>query len=218
MHKEKKTENNTSPHPKSLSGLNSLNNYRLTTRGIGQSTLAATAATAAWGWVAAPNTHATVNTFTFSSPPAANSWTRSAGPTTLSGPLGSLWRGANKFVKVRVTAQGAGLDYVGATVSQSVRIGTGAAFPSMTQVDSVGAAAIFPLRVTDGVDNFFGWLRTTGGATRTVGFSDQPNQSVLAGTTIEVAAVPEPTTALPLLLLGASGLALHRKRKAKTTS
>ena len=193
-----------------------LKNY---SRGAGQvSRGMAAAAAASWSLVAVQSSEAVVNTFTFSSPPIANSWTRSAGPTNFSGAFDSLWRGGNQFIKVRVIAQGAGLDYVGATVALSAPIGTGAAFPTMTDVTSVGAAAIFPLRVNNGTDNFFGWLRTTGGSTRTVGFSDVPNRGVFAGTTTEFNIVPEPTTALPLLLLGATGVALNRRRRAAQAS
>ena len=86
-----------------------------------------------------------------------------------------------------------------------------------------GSGTIFPLRYQSGGNNFFGWVRLenagktagTGTTVITYGFSDQPNLGVLAGTTLEdgAAAVPEPATALPLLLLGAAGVALNRKRK-----
>ena len=180
---------------------------------LGAGTLAATAA-AAWSLSQPQVAEAVVNTFTFSSPPVANSWNRTTGPTVASGTLGSNWRGKNSFVKVRVQAQGARLDYVGSTVAQSAVINTFNNYPNATDVTSTGAAALFPLRVSNGTVSYFGWLRITGGATRTVGFSDQPRMGVLAGTTTELAVVPEPTTALPLLLLGAAGLIANRRRRA----
>ena len=58
----------------------------------------------AWTFAATPSAQAVVNTFTFPSPPGANSWDRLGGPVLSTGPDGSLFRGNNLFVKVRVDA------------------------------------------------------------------------------------------------------------------
>ena len=117
---------------------------------------------------------------------------------------------------------GGGAALLGPVVAQSASISTGMNYPNQTFMlgSSLPVNTLIALRLNAPGGNYFGWARLPdpllGNGVYTFGFSDRVGVPVLAGTTTEVlAAVPEPTTALPLLLLGASGVALHRRRKQR---
>ena len=117
---------------------------------------------------------------------------------------------------------GGGPGFVGLSVAQSATIGSGMGMVNPTgsfyfgTMGGLPTDTLIPLRIVGGGNNYFGWVRLPdpdlGFGTYTFGVSTLANTPVLAGTTTELAAVPEPGTALPLLLLGAAGVAARRAR------
>ena len=193
---------------------------------FGAPAAAAVTAAAAWTITDPQQAGAVVNTFQTAGF-SANLYFSRLGLVTFSGSgsAGSRWSPAHAASgpSVGLSAQGSGLDFVGDSVSQSAPISTSNNFPvnGGLSYNVTVSNTIIPLRAqTAGGQNFFGWIRiddVTNGS-YTIGFSDQPDTGVLAGTTTEVgaAAVPEPSTALPLLLLGAAGVVANRRRQMKT--
>ena len=207
-----KKQNNT-PEMGGLKLKSRLHQYRAS-RSVNPGALAVTAA-AAWTLVLpADNAHAVVNTFTF----VLGSDRETFGSRSVAG------SGFQAFVANNVNRTAGGY-YIGAApVSLSAVVSPSTNFPNYMSAPGgsgiylpSGGSMVLGLRASPAFnDEFYGWISRVGNV-YTVGFSDQPDVGVLAGTTTEVgappAAVPEPSTALPLLLLGAAGVAANRRRQ-----
>ena len=196
----------TANHLTSLS--DRISRYYQQSRSIPSVTGALTVGSLAWQLTMPQSAEAAVNTFTF-----AGTYAFNRAGLGGSGPDGSRFRAIATFNFFG--AYGAGQDYVGGNpLPLSATISTFNNLAIYTGAVGLFSGQLLPMRVTTGGGaNYFGWISRLGN-NYVVGFSDRPNTGVLAGTTTEVGVVvPEPGTALPLLLLGSAGIIASRRRK-----